>query len=109
MQPDYVGKPKDLYLLYLIRKTCLKYVCPMRYCCGCDTIIRITSIWITETKQTFTLETIRVHALHSQTAGKKHACKSSPGVCGFSRPESEGSAKDEPGWWSYISFSVSSF
>ncbi len=58
MQPDYVGKPEDLYLWCLIAqsKTCLEHACPMCYACGCDTGIRIA-----ETKQTLKLETIGVH------------------------------------------------
>ena len=37
MQPDYVGKPEDLYLWCVIgeSKTCRQYACPMRYSCGC--------------------------------------------------------------------------
>jgi hypothetical protein len=95
MQPDYVGKPEDLYLWCLIgpgeSKTCLQYACPMLFC-GCDTGIRIT-----ETKQTFKLETIRVHDRHSHIGGKMRARKSAPGVGGFSRPESKASANDESG------------
>ncbi len=55
MQPNYVGKPEDLYFWCLIRqsKTCWEYVGPMRYSCGCDTGIMIR---ITETKQTLMLE-----------------------------------------------------
>jgi hypothetical protein len=73
MQPDYVGKPKDLYLWCLIRqsKTFWEYVCPRRFFCRRDTDIRIT-----ETKQTLTLETIGMHDLHSHVAGKMHARKS---------------------------------
>jgi hypothetical protein len=65
MQPDYVGKPEDLYLWCLIResKTCWQYECPMRYSCGCDTGARIT-----ETKQSLKLETIGVHDRHSRDA-----------------------------------------
>jgi hypothetical protein len=39
MQPDYVGKPGDLYLWCLIgeSKTYRQYACPMSYSCGCDT------------------------------------------------------------------------
>jgi hypothetical protein len=60
MQPDYAGKPEDLYLWCLMigeSKTCRQQACPMRYSCGCDTSIRIT-----EKKQTVTLklETIQV-------------------------------------------------
>ena len=35
MQPDYVGKPEDLYLWCLIgeSKTCLQYACLMWYSC----------------------------------------------------------------------------
>jgi hypothetical protein len=92
MQPDYVGKPEDLYLWCLIRqsKTCWEYACPMRYSCGCDTGIRIT-----ETKQTLKLDSIRVHDRHSHAGAKMHARKSAPGAGGFSRPESAGSANDE--------------
>jgi hypothetical protein len=110
MQPDYVGKPEDLYLWCLTgeSKTCLRYACPIHYSCECDTCIRIT-----ETKQTLQLETIRVHDQHSHTGtlsrGKMHARKSAPGVDVFSRPESEGTANDEAGGWSSIKFSVSSF
>ncbi len=106
MQPDFVGKPEDQYLRYLIRqsKTCWEYACLMRYSCGCDTGKRIT-----ETKQTLKLETIGVHDRHSHIGGKMHARKSAPGVGGFSRPESEGSANDESGGWSFINFPVSSF
>ncbi len=106
MQPDYLGKKEDLYLWCLIgqSKTCWEYVCPMRYFCGCDTCIRIK-----ETKQNLTLETIGVHDRHSQTWGKMHARKSAPEVGEFSRPESQGFANDESGWWSSIYFSVSSF
>ena len=55
MQPDYVGKPEDLYLWCLIRqsKTCREYACPMCYSCGCDTGLRIT-----ETKHTLKVEMI---------------------------------------------------
>jgi hypothetical protein len=75
MQPDYLSKPEDLYLWCLIAhsKTCCGQTCRMRYSCGCDTCIRIT-----EKKQILTLETIRVHDLHSHTGGKMHAHKSAP-------------------------------
>jgi hypothetical protein len=78
MQPDYVGKPEDLYLWCLIgeTKTLWQYACPMRYSCGCDTQIR-----------------------------RMHARKSAPGVGGFSRPESEASANDQSGGWSPLQFS----
>jgi hypothetical protein len=35
MQPDYAGKPEDLYLWCLIGewKSCWEYACPMRYSC----------------------------------------------------------------------------
>ena len=58
MQPDYVGKPEDLYLWCLIgeSKTCQQYACPIRYSCGCDTCILIS-----ETNQTLKLETIGIH------------------------------------------------
>jgi hypothetical protein len=106
MQPDYVSKQENVYRWCLIgqSKTCWEYACPMRYSCACDTGIRIT-----ETKQTLKLETIGVHDQHSHIGGKMHACKSAPGVGGFSRPESEASANDKSGWWSSINFSVSSF
>jgi hypothetical protein len=102
MQPDYVGKPEDLYLWCLIgeTKTLRQYACPMRYSCGCDTGIRIT-----ETKQSLKLETIGVHDRHSHIGGRMHARKSAPGVGGFSRPESEASANDESGGWSSNQFS----
>jgi hypothetical protein len=100
MQPDYVGKPEDLYLWCSIwqLKTCWEYCCPMSYSCGCNT-------GITETKQTLTLETISVHDRHSHTGGKMHASKSTPGVGGFFRSVSEGSANDESIWWSAINIS----
>ncbi len=58
MQPEYAGKPEDLYLWCLIRqsKTCWEYACLMCYSCRYDTCIQIT-----ETKQTLKLETIGVH------------------------------------------------
>jgi hypothetical protein len=59
--------------------------------CGCDTGIRIT-----KTKQTLKLET---NDRHSHIGGTVHARKSAPGVGGFSRQESEGSANDESGGW----------
>jgi hypothetical protein len=67
MQPDYVGKSEDLYLWCLIgkSKTCWEYACPMCYSCGYD-----TSILITETKQTLTLETIRVNDQHSHIGAR---------------------------------------
>jgi hypothetical protein len=114
MQPDYDGKPEELYLCCLIgeSKTCREYAFLMRYSCSqktryscrCDTSIRIT-----ETKKTLKLETIGVHDQHSHTGGKMHAIKSAPGVGGVSesRPESEGSANDESGGWSSIYFYVS--
>jgi hypothetical protein len=72
-QPDYVGKPQNLYLWCLIleSKTCLQYACPMCYSCRCDASIRLT-----ETKQTLKLELIGVHDRHSHIGGKMHACKS---------------------------------
>ncbi len=93
MQPDYVGKPEDLYLWCLIgeSKTCRQYAFPMRYSCGCDTMP------ITETKQSLKLETIGVHDRHSHIGSRMHAHKSAPGVGGVSRPESEASANDESG------------
>jgi hypothetical protein len=102
MQPDCVGKPEDLYLWCLIgeSKKCREYACPIRYSCGCDTGIRIT-----ETKQTLTLQMIGVHDRHSHTGGKMHSRKSAPGLGGFSRQESEGSANDESGRCSSIKFS----
>ncbi len=105
MQPDYVGKPEDLYLWCLIgeSKTCQQYACLMRYSCGCDIGVRIT-----ETKQTLKLEMIGVHDRHSHIGGKMHARKSAPGVGAFSRPESEAYANDESGGWSSINFPVSS-
>jgi hypothetical protein len=77
MQPDYVGKPEDLYLWCLIgeSKTCRQYACPMRYSCGCDTVICIT-----ETKQSLKLETVGVHDRHSHIGGRMHARKSAPGA-----------------------------
>ena len=57
----------------------------------CDTGIRITEI-----KQTLTLETIGV-MIETATSGAMHACKSAPGVGGFSSSESEASANDESG------------
>ena len=44
MQPDYVGKPEELWLWCLVgeTKTLRQYACPMRYSCGCYTGIRIT-------------------------------------------------------------------
>ncbi len=94
MQPDYICKPEDLYLWCLIwqSKTCWEYACPMCYSCGRDTGTRIT-----ETKQTLKLETIGVHDLNSHVGGRMHTRKSSPGVGGFSRPESKASANDESG------------
>jgi hypothetical protein len=91
MQPDYVGKPEDLYLWCLIQesKTCQQYACQMCYSCGCDTSIRIT-----ETKQTLKLETIGVHDQYSHIGGKMQVYRSSPGIGGFSRPESGASAND---------------
>jgi hypothetical protein len=58
MEPDYVGKPEDLYLWCLIgeTKTLQQFACPMRCSCGCD-----TGICITETKQSIKLETIGEH------------------------------------------------
>ncbi len=106
MQPEYVGKPEDLYLWCLIgeSKTCRQYTCLMRSSCGYDTGIRIT-----ETKQTLKLEMIRVHDQHSHIWVKMHARKSAPGDGGFSRPESEASANDESGGWSSINFPVPLF
>jgi hypothetical protein len=77
MQPDYVGKPEDLYLWCLIRqsKTCWEYACPMCYSCGC-----VTGIHITVTKQSLKLETIGVHDRHSHIGGRMHARTSAPGV-----------------------------
>jgi hypothetical protein len=88
MQLDNVGTPEDLHLWCLIvqSKMCREYACPMRYSCRCNTDIRIT-----ETKQTLTLETIRVHDQHSHIGGKMQAhaaSKSAPGVGGFSCSES---------------------
>ena len=94
MQPDYVGKPEELYLWCLIgeSKTLRQYACLMHYSCGCEARIRIT-----ETKQSLELETIGVHDRHSHIGGRMHARKSAPGVGGFSRPEGEASANDESG------------
>jgi hypothetical protein len=94
IQPDYVGKPEDLYLWCLIweSKTCRQYACPMRYSCGCD-----TGILITETKQTLKLETIGEHDRKSHIGGEMHARKSAPGVGEVSRHENEASANDESG------------
>jgi hypothetical protein len=105
MQPDYVGKPEDLYLWCLIRetKTLQQYACPMRYSCGCDTGIRIT-----ETKQSLQLETTGVHDRHSHIGGRMHARKSAPGVGEFSRPESEASAMMNLVGGTRINFPVSS-
>ena len=102
MQPDYVGKPEDLYLWCLIgeSKTCQQYARPMRYSSGCDTGIRIT-----ETKQSLKLEAIGVHDRHSHIGDRMHARTSAPGVVGFSQPESEASANDESGGWSSNRFS----
>jgi hypothetical protein len=57
------------------------------------------------TKQTLKLETIGAHDRHSHIGGKMHARESTPGVGGFSGPESEASANDESGGWSSIKFS----
>ncbi len=102
MQPEYVGKPEDLYLWCLIlqSKTRCEYACPMPYSCGCVTCIRITV-----TKQSLKLETNGVHDRHSHIGGRMHARKSAPGIGGFSRPESEASGNDESGGWSSIIFS----
>ncbi len=101
MQPDYVGKLEDLYLWCLIRqsKTCWEYACLMRCSCGCD-----TGICITETKRSLKLETIGVHDQHSHIKGRMRACKSAPGVGGFSLPKSDASGNDESGGWSSINF-----
>jgi hypothetical protein len=75
MQPDYVGKPEDLYLWCLIRqsKTCWEYACPMHYSCGWDTGMRIT-----ETKQTRKLEMIGVHDRHSHIGPGARCMLASP-------------------------------
>ncbi len=46
MQPDYVGKPEDLYVWCLIgeSKPCRQYACPMPYSCRYYTGIRITAV-----------------------------------------------------------------
>ncbi len=58
---------------------------------------------------TLTLETIGMHDQHSHKGGKMHARKSTPGIGGFSRRASEGSASqgsvtDESGWCFSIDF-----
>ncbi len=82
LQLDYVGKPEDLYLWCLIgdSKTCRQYACPMRYCCGCDTGIRIT-----ETKQTLKLEMIGVHDRHSHIGTRIRGQNACSQVCTCSR------------------------
>ncbi len=97
MQPDYVGKPEDLYLWCLIgeTKTLRQYACPMRYSCGCYTGIRIM-----ETNQSLKLETIGVHDQHIHIGGRMHAHKSAPEVGGVSRPVCDASSNDESGGWS---------
>jgi hypothetical protein len=88
MQPDYVGKPEDLYLWCLVRdsKTCLEYRSPMSFSCGYGAGLRIT-----KKGQKIKVGKIRVHDRDSHSRSLMHANKCTPGIREFnSNIESSG-------------------
>ncbi len=87
--PDFVGKPEDLYLWRYSGgcKRVSTYYCPFNITCDCD-----TDIMVTEFKTKLLLEVTGTHDKQSHRLRVMHAGCSARGVGGFKSDLSDNSS-----------------